>query len=73
MASFSTGTHDPVDIEKEKGQVAHFENVDIYDPDAGLSDEERAAIVRYTAHLDMLQMLTAEGRTRSLFGSWTER
>lgn len=45
MASLDS-SRSPVDLEKTKLGDSHYESVDFDDPDAGLSDEERAAIVR---------------------------
>lgn len=45
MVSMDSYRDSQLDSEKKAG-ISHYENVDIDDPDAGLSDEERAEIDR---------------------------
>ena len=67
MASLDTAGSDP---EKDIKQ-SHHENVDLSDPDSGLSDEERAAIVHTPCNRCYVLALTVENRTKSLCASLT--
>ena len=66
-------SHSPME---EKVGVSKLEHVDTgdYDPDAGLSDEERARIVMFFLFLDHTEDMTADQvphRTKPLFENST--